>query len=339
MKKIILALFISFIFLFGCEMPTNNNDNLEEEYITISFNTNGGSEIPNQVIKKGDRITYPEEPIRSGYLFYDWYLDDEICFFNKYQPTADVTIEAKWKPLFEYSVKDETSICITKGISESLPNHLTIPSTIDGYMVKEIEAYAFSGSSFTKLIIEEGIQTIKTGAFSECRALSSIVFPSSLYYIGAHAFAHCDSLKEIENKNTYLDLTVDSTCFYGTLIEKATVPAQMLPALANDVKLKEVIVYSGRTIEKGALSACTGLQKIVLPNTITKIGNQAFFGCLSLTKIVIPNSVTQMGMCVFENCSNIVIYCEAAEKPAGWAEGWNSSALGIRNQVVWGYSE
>ena len=40
-------------------------------------------------------------------------------------------------------------------------------------------------------------------------------------------------------------------------------------------------------------------------NSVTSIGNSAFFGCSRLTSVTIPNSVTSIGNYAFENCSGL----------------------------------
>ena len=43
----------------------------------------------------------------------------------------------------------------------------------------------------------------------------------------------------------------------------------------------------------------------IIPNSITSIGDAAFFDCLSLTSIVIPDGVTGIGFFAFFNCSSL----------------------------------
>lgn len=52
-------------------------------------------------------------------------------------------------------------------------------------------------------------------------------------------------------------------------------------------------------------SGCTGLKSIVLPNSITAIGNSAFKGS-GLTSITIPNSVTSIGNSAFYGCKSLI---------------------------------
>ena len=55
---------------------------------------------------------------------------------------------------------------------------------------------------------------------------------------------------------------------------------------------------------------CRSLTSLVIPDSVTNIGDYAFSGCRSLTNIVIPNSVTSIGDNAFEYCfslSNLII--------------------------------
>ena len=70
-----------------------------------------------------------------------------------------------------------------------------------------------------------------------------------------------------------------------------------------------VIPNSVVSIGDGAFSDCSSLSNIVIPDSVTAIGNFAFWGCSSLSNIVIPDSVTAIGDYAFYYCSlsNIVI--------------------------------
>lgn len=45
--------------------------------------------------------------------------------------------------------------------------------------------------------------------------------------------------------------------------------------------------------------------KVVLPDGLTNIGDNAFSGCVNLTEIDVPDSVTYIGECTFFNCNKI----------------------------------
>ena len=52
-------------------------------------------------------------------------------------------------------------------------------------------------------------------------------------------------------------------------------------------------------------SGCGSLSSILLPNSITTIGSNAFYSCSSLTGITIPNNVTSIGEYAFCGCSEL----------------------------------
>lgn len=60
--------------------------------------------------------------------------------------------------------------------------------------------------------------------------------------------------------------------------------------------MKEIGVY--------AFHNCLALKSVIIPNTVTKIGN-SFQYCGNLTKIEIPSSVTEIGTGCFGNCTNL----------------------------------
>ena len=70
-----------------------------------------------------------------------------------------------------------------------------------------------------------------------------------------------------------------------------------------------------------------------IPNSVTTIGDYAFWNCDSLTSVVIPDSVTYIGRYAFSNCDSLTIYAEAESKPDGWHKNWNPDPC----PVVWGY--
>ena len=64
----------------------------------LSFNSNGGSEVSNQVVANGNLAIEPTPPIREDYIFDGWYLDalwNEPFDFNM-EIKTDYVLNAKW---------------------------------------------------------------------------------------------------------------------------------------------------------------------------------------------------------------------------------------------------
>ena len=62
---------------------------------TVTFDTDGGSEVERQTVAYGETATAPEAPTRSGYTFDGWYLGEEAYGFDT-PVTADLALTAKW---------------------------------------------------------------------------------------------------------------------------------------------------------------------------------------------------------------------------------------------------
>ncbi|MFV0393096.1 MAG: InlB B-repeat-containing protein [Coprobacillaceae bacterium] len=75
-------------------------DNAIVDNHVISFNTNGGNEINDISVVDGGTVTSPIDPVKEGYNFKGWYLDDQT-FTNAYDFTSPVnasfTLHAKWE--------------------------------------------------------------------------------------------------------------------------------------------------------------------------------------------------------------------------------------------------
>ena len=105
---------------------------------------------------------------------------------------------------------------------------------------------------------------------------------------------------------------------------------QILPyAFLNASNLTSIVIPDSVTsIGEGAFSGCSSLTDIAIPDSVTSIGDSAFSNCRSLTSIVIPDSVTSINKYTFSGCSNLSIYYRGTEAQ------WNA----ISNGRDWDYN-
>ncbi|WP_461247722.1 InlB B-repeat-containing protein [Treponema sp. R6D11] len=87
---------ITFALLFACENPWMT-EVLKEK--TITFDSNGGTEVPPQKLYSGDRVKRPANPVKPDFIFSDWYTDNEtfedLYDFNSIPPDS-MTLYARW---------------------------------------------------------------------------------------------------------------------------------------------------------------------------------------------------------------------------------------------------
>lgn len=93
---------------------TSEENNPNELTYTVQFNTDGGNTIENQTIVQGQAIQRPTDPVKDGYTFAGWYLDNTIYNFET-KINQDITLTAKW-------VKNTTSSTNPDNPSTSNPN-------------------------------------------------------------------------------------------------------------------------------------------------------------------------------------------------------------------------
>ena len=65
---------------------------------TVTFETNGGSAVAEQIVTAGDVINAPAEPTKTDYIFAGWYFDSSYNTLASfpYSVTNHVTLYAKW---------------------------------------------------------------------------------------------------------------------------------------------------------------------------------------------------------------------------------------------------
>ncbi len=116
-------------------------------------------------------------------------------------------------PRFVYEVNFDGTTCTITDYAGPRSGTLTIPSTIDGYTVTAIGAYAFYYcKEFTGVTIPDTVQSIGNAAFAGCYGLTSVSLSAKLHTIGEGVFIGCKALSSI----TLPDLVVEipANAFY-----------------------------------------------------------------------------------------------------------------------------
>lgn len=65
----------------------------------VTFDSNGGTAVNSQDVLKNDLIEEPIEPIKEGYIFEAWMLDEETFDISSVTIQGDITLVASWEPI------------------------------------------------------------------------------------------------------------------------------------------------------------------------------------------------------------------------------------------------
>lgn len=89
----IAVLVLGAFLIFGNKKEVNKPDETIKTY-TVTFNTDGGSEVNSIIVNENETFTLPEEPKREGFKFNGWLVDGEL--YNEAPLTKDLELTANW---------------------------------------------------------------------------------------------------------------------------------------------------------------------------------------------------------------------------------------------------
>lgn len=200
----------------------------------------------------------------------------------------------------EYTLSSSGTSYVVSGIGSCVDSDIIIPANYKGKPVTSIGGRAFSGcSSLTSVTIGNGVTSIGIFAFSGCSSLTSITIPDSVTSIRESAFRGCSSLTSIvvDNDNQYF------TSIDGNLYNKDK--TELIQYAIGKTDTSFIIPDSVTSIGDYAFFGCSGLTSVTIGNSVTSIRDSAFIDCSSLTSVTIGNSVTSIYSYAFNGCSGL----------------------------------
>ena len=208
--------------------------------------------------------------------------------------------------------------------------------------IKSIGSGAFQGCKFAKRIkLPEGLELIGENAFSFLKDLQEVNIPESVEYIMDSAFSCCGNLQAVDLKNVkYIGNKAFSVCVHLTLlsqpeklevlgpeafhacrsIRSIVLPNSIKQFGSSETKRPEAFTHNGVFEDTGLLTmtlpdtvsvieynafAGSNLKNVILPESVTTIGDYAFSACKNLESVVIPPSVTEIGDGAFIGCPKL----------------------------------
>ena len=299
---------------FNLNILSNN-----EDYGLVLLRSNLNT---NYLPEYSELIKYKKEVTIAAYSktetrFLGWYDENnELVTTNAVytfiMPNYDYTLEAKWD-FFT--------------ISYNLNGGINNPNNVSSYSLddKEINLFVPTKEGYDFLYWEyngEKVSKLNTSILDD--VMLEAIWSPYQYEIKEDSNGKYASIISFDDsiENVYIPKSID----IGE--ENVIVKEIGESAFINNEKMISITIPDSVTsIGNHAFFGCS-LTSIIIPNGVTGIGDLAFCAC-SLTSIFIPKSVQYIGKYAFHSNENLTIYCEASSRPNGWVRYWDSDVYSI----------
>ena len=216
-----------------------------------------------------------------------------------------------------------------KTIGEGAFSNTSLKEIVFPASMKTIPKGILDSTQVEKIVLSEGVEEIGDYAFANNKLLKSVVFPSTLKKIGRAAFKNSNiesvtlpsGLEEIAEEAfsynklsavtlpTYLK-TLGDHAFSNNNLKEVTLPSRLEvlgTAFVDNSELSKITFSEGLKEIRGASYSSpsafsgTSIKSVVLPKSLEKIGDGAFYDLKGLAEISIPENVTSIGNEAFYN--------------------------------------
>lgn len=302
------------------EIDVNVNEIINnEEQVEINVISPNGKDITNEMQISGNKINENKAEILLG-------INTSVLSTGEYTIKIKYHDEILLVPIvikidtYDFEIKEDGNINITGYYGKD--KKIIIPQEFFGFSVTGIRSRAFRNNDLESITIYENITEVGENIIDT----SVIIYGNTQTYIEQYAnengYIFLDlNEKVIERQGWYFDAE-DHKLFITenynnkeydylkNVIYKIEVRNSIQEIFSSQfqgyVNLEEVILPESVTfIGEKAFGECYSLKTINLPQNITRIEEQTFYSCKSLETINIPDGVTVIGSGAFNDCTNL----------------------------------
>ncbi len=238
-------------------------------------------------------------------------------------------------------------VCQFANAVEAAEGGKELPSLVRAVAVDVLRMMELDGRCLVRFLtnlkhveIPEGIESLAKSCFFDKRGILSVTFPRSLREIGNRAFRNCINLERVifrgEDPKIHSDTFKSCSSlkyihtWEGSVYELSgpgMIKEKGIPSLVSAIHRQvlgnfrisgtmllkylgsesRVVVPEGITvIAEEAFAGNEAVDRVILPESVRRIGAEAFRDCVLLQTIVLPESLSQMGARAFENCVKLI---------------------------------
>ena len=276
---------------------------LKDKY-TVTFDSDGGSEIGNQEVSDGKKANEPDAPTKTGYTFGGWFVKTTEWNFLAYTVTENVTLKAKW-------IANEYTLKFNSNGGNEIADMVV---TYDGdYILPEPtkENYVFLGWKEGETVYEP------SGKWQKTSGATLTAEWDILRYTITFENAEVSPMKVAYNNSTYkLPVPTRENCTFlgwykdGVKFEGGILLASDITLSAKWQGITDTFEYTEENGEIALTKFKGGVTDVIIPANIngvavTKLADGIFKNNTKITSVTFDGSFENYDAKLFQGCTSL----------------------------------
>lgn len=314
------------------EMPSPSDDFIIENGVLIKYVGPGGDVVlPEGITRIADNAFRSNQTVTSVVMqsgitemgmcvFWDCHYIKRIVFSDTIKVIPTSTCYLNWALEEVILPRDVEEIQSTAFINCYALTSLDFSK----YNIRIFGEQSFMGSGLQEVYFSKNVKVIGRQAFFQCYRLKNVTFEEGieLEFLGASVFSACIMLEEVDLSMLDMKELPSEIFRLCSALTKVKLPSQLtsIPwGLFNScTSLREIDLSDTKitVLNNYVFYKCTSLERVILPERLTEIMQGTFSDTASLEYIVIPESVTKIGNDAFKGSGLKAIVFNSPVPPA-----------------------